>query len=265
MKELTIKEKARRYDEAIVRAKSKIKNDKDHLLYEEDITYIFPELKDDEDKIRNFISNELVCLRATDGKGSDRYEELTNAITWLEKQGEQNLVIEGTFINADEVRENFMQEVYRVLDADFTNDRANQIIDAFDNLPTIIIRSSNNKVESKFHVGDTIIKKHNSDINDFGQFTITDIIGGKYWYNDKIICDIIEQDEWEIYKPIEQNNAWSEEDERLCKCIIKDQEEALDDVRNDKYGHSEIISDLKDMYRERIDWLKSLKERMKGE
>ena len=55
--------------------------------------------------------------------------------------------------------------------------------------------------------------------------------------------------------------TWSEEDERLCSCLIEDQENALDDVRNDKYGHSEIISDLKEMYRERIEWLESLKDR----
>ena len=52
-------------------------------------------------------------------------------------------------------------------------------------------------VEPKFNVGDTIIKSRNSDINDFGQFTITDITGGKYYYNDRIICDIVDQDEWE--------------------------------------------------------------------
>jgi len=51
-----------------------------------------------------------------------------------------------------------------------------------------------------FNIGDTIAKKHNSDINDFGSFTITDITGGKYWYNDRIICDITEQDEWELVK-----------------------------------------------------------------
>lgn len=51
------------------------------------------ELKEnDDEKMRNFIINELVCLRATDEKGSDRYEGLTNAITWLEKQEEQNLL-----------------------------------------------------------------------------------------------------------------------------------------------------------------------------
>ena len=54
---------------------------------------------------------------------------------------------------------------------------------------------------------------------------------------------------------------WSEDDERICQCIIKDQEEALNEVRNDKYGHSEIISDLKEMYRERINWLKNCKNR----
>ena len=64
----------------------------------------------------------------------------------------------------------------------------------------------------------------------------------------------------------EQKPAWSEEDERLCQCLIEDQKETLDKVRNNKYGHSEIISDLKEMYHERIDWLKSLKQRiMKGE
>ena len=45
---------------------------------------------DDDEKMRNFIGNELACLRATEGKGSDRYEELTNAIAWLKKQAEQS-------------------------------------------------------------------------------------------------------------------------------------------------------------------------------
>ena len=72
-------------------------------------------------------------------------------------------------------------------------------------------------------------------------------------------------DEKKEPKKIEQKPTWSEEDERLCSCLIEEQEESLDNVRNDKYGHSEIISDLKEMYNERIDWLKSLKQRMKGE
>lgn len=41
-------------------------------------------------------------------------------------------------IDFDVVRDDFAQDVYRILDADPTNDRANQIIDAFDRLPTVI-------------------------------------------------------------------------------------------------------------------------------
>lgn len=76
-------------------------------------------------------------------------------LTWLEKKGEQKPA-DGTFVNVDDVREDFVQEVYRVLDADSTNDRANQIIDAFDNLPTVTIEVLNgekvdnaNKVEPR--------------------------------------------------------------------------------------------------------------------
>lgn len=64
-----------------------------------------------------------------------------------------------------------------------------------------------------------------------------------------------------VIKKDEILDKWSKDDERICQCLIRDQEKALDDVRNDKYGHSEIISDLKEMYRNRIDWLKSLKDK----
>lgn len=50
--------------------------------------------------------------------------------------------IEGTFINVDEVRENFIKEVYRVLGNDATNDRANDIIYYFDSLPTICLSTN---------------------------------------------------------------------------------------------------------------------------
>ena len=50
MKELSIEQKARRYDEAIEIAKSKIRN---HVLYEDDIIEIFPELKESEDEKPN--------------------------------------------------------------------------------------------------------------------------------------------------------------------------------------------------------------------
>lgn len=93
----------------------------------------FPTLRESKDeKIRNQIINFI------EEYGNPIHcEWQKDWIAWLEKQGNKKPVIDGTFVNVDEVREDFMQEVYRILDTDSTNDRANQIIDAFDNLPTI--------------------------------------------------------------------------------------------------------------------------------
>ena len=52
----------------------------------------------------------------------------------------------------------------------------------------------------------------------------------------------------------EVQKEWSEEDARICQCLIEDQEEALSKV--------EVISNLNKMYHERIDWLKFLKDRI---
>lgn len=202
----------------------------------------FPELKESEDK--NWIPKEIIKYLKEKGDFRSCW------IAWLEKQGKKNPIIEETFVNINEVREDFIQEVYRVLNADPTNDRANQIIDAFDHLPTIIIQNPIDKVEPKFNIGDTIIKKYNSDINKFGKFTITAIIDNKYWYRDKIICDINEQDEWELIK--QSTAVWSEDDETKLKS-------ACAFIRNTSLNGNE------DVVNSTIDWLKSLKERMRGE
>ena len=81
MKELSIEQKAQRYDEALEKAKR---------LYEkgtitESLCHIFPELKESEDeKIRK----ELIDIF----KGKTSYtseEDAKRYIAWLEKQGEQ--------------------------------------------------------------------------------------------------------------------------------------------------------------------------------
>ena len=61
MKELTTEQKAKRYDEALERAKSFYKEykERDNQLYADDLEKIFPELKESEDeKIRK----ELISL-----------------------------------------------------------------------------------------------------------------------------------------------------------------------------------------------------------
>lgn len=86
MKELSIEGKATRYDQAIKVAKSKIKNDKDHVLYEDDIIEIFPELKESEDeRIRKWLIALIEWSKsyAASGITSDEAKEMT---AWLEKQ-----------------------------------------------------------------------------------------------------------------------------------------------------------------------------------
>lgn len=85
MKKLTIEEKARRYDEAIKIAKSKIKNDKDHVLYEEDIIEMFPELKKKTDK--EMIQKLIAVCHLYYGEGEDT--EKDECLEWLEKQVKQ--------------------------------------------------------------------------------------------------------------------------------------------------------------------------------
>ena len=82
-------EKAKAYDEAVKAAKSKIKNDKDHVLYENDILDIFPELNESEsedEKIRKAIIN---FLHEGNPFKNIKKETRQRWIAWLEKQGEQ--------------------------------------------------------------------------------------------------------------------------------------------------------------------------------
>ena len=104
-----------------------------------------------------------------------------------------------------------------------------------------------------FNIGDIIIKKHNSDIHDFGSFTITDITGGKYLYNDRIICDITKQDDWEIYEPVKQTIVeWSEDDETYLGLVITAiRSYYTDDKGKENPWREELLS-----------WLESLKDRV---
>lgn len=134
---MTQEEKAKRYDEVFNAAKEWYNNPNSSNIGKSYLYAVFPELKENEDeRIR------LAMIKGLSSCGKKYWGgfEVKAAIAWLEKQGEQKLSMEGTFVNVDDVREDFIQEVYRVLDADSTNDRANQIIDAFDNLPTVTIK-----------------------------------------------------------------------------------------------------------------------------
>ena len=132
------------------------------------------------------------------------------------------------------------------------------------------------KVKPKFKVGDIIIKSQNSDINKFGKFKITGIKDDRYWYNDFVICEINEQDEWELvgiepkFHVIDEGKAemdycftkmmagekvspaWSDEDEKMCQ-------ETIDWFEKKCFPYA---LEEENPASESIKWLKSLKGRI---
>lgn len=93
----------------------------------------------DADKLIARINERLmsVNLEELGNNGSHRvwaYNDVKDIISSLQQEKPE---CSSSLVDVDAVREDFMAEVYRVLDADPTNDRANAIIDAFDSLPTI--------------------------------------------------------------------------------------------------------------------------------
>ena len=97
MKELSIEEKAKRYDEAIERAESIYNETAIPSATTKGIcTYIFPELKESEDeRIRG---NIIATIHLYYGEPLE--DEAKEMIAWLEKQGEHS-----KFINGIQVRD----------------------------------------------------------------------------------------------------------------------------------------------------------------
>lgn len=57
-------------------------------------------------------------------------------------------------------------------------------------------------------------------------------------------------------------NLWSEEDKEMVACLIRYFEHELNELQNDRYGHQEIVSDLKESCCEKIHWLEKLQKKM---
>ena len=94
MKELSVEEKAQRYDEAIERAKQVYKTPYTaHWdVMKELIEQLFPELKESEDEgIRKMLIYQMERWHeaALENNAVQDIKDSADAITWLEKQGEK--------------------------------------------------------------------------------------------------------------------------------------------------------------------------------
>ena len=58
---------------------------------------------------------------------------------------------------------------------------------------------------------------------------------------------------------------FTEEDKEMVARLIRGFEHDLEELRHDQYGHSEIVSDLKESCREKIGWLETFQKRMEQE
>ena len=104
MKELSIQEKAKRYDEALARAKEMIKSMTNigGVAKVDDIQHIFPELKESEDE--KWIPKEIIKYLKEKGDFRSCW------IAWLEKQG-----VHAKFINGIKVGDKVTRNEYGVL------------------------------------------------------------------------------------------------------------------------------------------------------
>ena len=88
MKELSIEEKAQRFDEALEKAKSVIKQNPLMEYLKKGIEYIFPELAESEDEKIKKLLIEAVIQVLQDQYCSNRGVSKEKVVAWLEKQGQ---------------------------------------------------------------------------------------------------------------------------------------------------------------------------------
>jgi len=103
MKELSIEQKAKAYDEALKEAVVAHKDEDRHL--KATLERIFPELKNDDERIKNGLLKLLNCIAMKEYKDTFCITK-EEALAWLEKQGEQKSAdkIEPKFKVGDVIR-----------------------------------------------------------------------------------------------------------------------------------------------------------------
>lgn len=68
---------------------------------------------------------------------------------------------------------------------------------------------------------------------------------------------IIKETAQDCLTHIDKSAEWNEKDEKMIERLIRHTQKEYDELCNDRYGHQEIISDLKESCRERMNWLEN--------
>lgn len=222
MKELSIEQKAKAYDEAIERAKGLLSignaDARDHKL----VLSFFPELKESDEGEDEKIRKNLISLFQKDyGKNSSALFagiKVKDILAWLEKQGEQKSTAEEVLIKAG-LKPYKDGNQWCILVGDNIQEGicgfGDTIEDALYNFLKEICktRQKPTKVEPKFKVGDIIRLK-----GTVAEYTIKKVTDTTY-YTNGWSCSIerCEKD----YELVEQNPVeWSDKDEEAISMAI---------------------------------------------
>ena len=246
---MTTEEKAKAYDEATERAEGLINFCSDSEL--KTLEYVFPELKKSEDeRIRKAIIEGLREMKSIFHTISSI--KIDDAIAWLEKQGEyanfRNKIQVGDKVtrNRDGVLVNLSQLKRVAKPSKEQGEKKPTKWTEEDAMLAEFEKQGEQKTVvtiPKFRIGDSI-KTTNEE-----PLTITKIDGKGYWSEDLLICNFDDAAKWEL---VEQKPVWSEEDNKWIESLIQTFED----------GYFEGFNQLKSYGV--IDWLKSLKERIRG-
>jgi hypothetical protein len=241
MKELTIEQKAKRYDEALEKIHQFIDGYSRRVISKEELEDIFPELKESEDeRIRKEI-RDFICW-ATDG-GSITKEQMEKSnlwLSWLEKQGEQKSL---GFNIGDEITVN--GQICKVVAVEQKPDEWEpQTGDTFRKKGTT---SPTYHLCNKRDDGITFGFVENREVGIAGGEITIFALKDNYELVErpKSIEDVVEEElNRALQTKVEQNPAWSEEDETKLNDAI--------DACKAQYGNMSYTAD----------WLKTIKDRV---
>lgn len=157
MKELSIEEKAKRFDEAIERAKKCYEESKmrGNDWFVKDIEEMFPELKESEDeRIRKEIIGHVRNTRCVTEEGAER---IVKWISWLEKQGNLMRALQEANKKIGElVEENYYLKEEQKGKLVLTPEAYERILKLVEKQDE---QKPADKIEPKFHEGDWITIK----------------------------------------------------------------------------------------------------------
>jgi len=234
MKELSIKEKAQRYDEAIERAKGVIEQNPLMEYLKKGIEYILPELKESEDERIRKDMIETIKKESKDFPSSVIAEKSHTWLAWIEKQGEQNLDTDFSSLRTWKYIVDAVwtekEGIGQYLDSPFTEEVAKKLQKRFGNIePKLSWSEEEEKRISSILLSIEYCKEQYPDLREY-QYDID-------WLKS-------------LKDRVQPKQEWSEEDEKILKEIITD-------VKFEGYNNDMQANSYK-----KINWLKNFKDKI---